>query len=76
MKIQCRDDNNEWHLRSGKNYSINQVAKFFNHKTILIPERRGERFTSEEFVSQTNKVLKWEPIQHLESWIENIINEQ
>jgi UDP-glucose 4-epimerase len=76
LKIQCRDDNNEWHLRSGKNYSINQVAKFFNHKTILISERRGERFTSEEFVSQTNKVLKWEPIQHLESWIENIINEQ
>lgn len=62
--------NKEWHLRSGKNVSIIDVANMYEKgKWHLIPERRGERFTSEEFSSDTNKVLQWEPEMNLHLWI-------
>ena len=62
--------NKEWHLRSGKNVSIIDVANMYEKgKWHLIPERRGERFTSEEFPSDTNKVLQWEPEMNLSLWI-------
>lgn len=62
--------NKEWHLRSGKNVSIIDVANMYEKgKWHLIPERRGERFTSEEFPSDTNKVLQWEPEMNLRLWI-------
>ena len=65
--------NKEWHLRSGKNVSIIEVANMYDHgKWQLIPERRGERFTSEEFPSDTNEVLKWEPKESLEKWINSV----
>ena len=63
--------NKEWHLRSGKNVSIIEVANMYeNGKWHLIPERRGERFTSEEYPSDTNEVLGWEPQESLEKWID------
>lgn len=62
--------NKEWHLRSGKNVSIIDVANMYEKgKWELIPERRGERFTSEEFPSDTNEVLGWEPEMSLQLWI-------
>ena len=38
----------------------------------FIPERRGERFTSEEFDSDTEKLLKWTPKKKLKDWIQKI----
>jgi UDP-glucose 4-epimerase len=67
--------NHEWHLRSGINYSIIEVAEFFTKNWIFINERKGERFTSEEFKSDTNKILGWMPKHTLKNWINNIINE-
>ena len=67
--------NHEWHLRSGINYSIIEVAEFFTKNWIFINERKGERFTSEEFKSDTNKILGWMPKYTLKNWINNIINE-
>ena len=65
--------NKEWHLRSGVNISIIEVANLYERgKWHLIPERRGERFTSEEFPSDTNKVLDWYPEVTLEEWIESV----
>ena len=65
--------NKEWHLRSGKNVSIIEVANMYDYgKWHLIPERRGERFTSEEFPSDTNEVLNWEPEESLEKWIDSV----
>jgi UDP-glucose 4-epimerase len=72
-KAACIGMNKEWHLRSGKNVSIIDVANLYNKGDWhLIPERRGERFTSEEFPSDTNEVLQWEPQESLEEWIESI----
>ena len=61
----------EWYLRSGKNISIIEVAKMFG-KYKLIPERRGERFTSEEFESDTERLLNWKPKKKLTDWIQKI----
>ena len=38
----------------------------------LIPMRRGERFTSEEFESDTEKRLGWKPTHKLEKWIKYV----
>jgi UDP-glucose 4-epimerase len=68
--------NKEWHLRSGKNISIIDVANMYSYgKWHLIPERKGERFKSEEFSSDTNKILDWEPEESLDAWI-NIIKKK
>ena len=64
--------NREWMLRSGKNVEIIDVAKMFGGDYKLIPERRGERFTSEEFYSDTNEVLNWKPENNLEDWIKSV----
>jgi UDP-glucose 4-epimerase len=65
--------NREWHLRSGKNEKIIDVAKMFSGDNWeLVPERRGERFTSEEFYSDTEEVLGWKPEKSLKSWIEKV----
>jgi len=61
--------NNEWHLRSGKNVTMIELAEMFGEWT-FIGERRGERFTSEEFTSDTEKLLNWKPVVNLVDWVE------
>ena len=68
IKASQRMDNKEWHLRSGVNVSIIDVAEMFGEWE-LIPERRGERFTSEEFPSDTELKLNWKPEYNLQEWI-------
>lgn len=68
VKASERMDNKEWHLRSGVNVSIIDVAEMFGEWE-LIPERRGERFTSEEFPSDTEVKLNWKPEYNLQDWI-------
>ena len=63
--------NREWMLRSGVNYKIIDVAKMFTDNIIMLPERRGERFTSEEFYNDTEEVLGWKPKHKLEDYIKN-----
>jgi UDP-glucose 4-epimerase len=53
--------NREWMLRSGVSHNIIDVAKMFTDNIIMLPERRGERFTSEEFYNDTEEVLGWKP---------------
>ena len=67
--------NNEWHLRSGKNVTIIELAEMFGDWT-LIEERRGERFTSEEFYSDTEELLEWKPLIGIEKWIQTIKKNQ
>ena len=63
--------NHEWHLRSGQNTTIIELAEMFSEWE-FIDERRGERFTSEIFESDTEKLLKWNPKCDLSEWIQNI----
>lgn len=71
IAIENKNLNHEWHLRSGKNTTIIELAEMFGEWE-LISERRGERFTSLEFESDTNSLLKWEPIYRLSEWVQKI----
>jgi UDP-glucose 4-epimerase len=62
----------EWHLRSGINMTILDVARMFSDNYILIPARKGERFASQTFESDTKDLLKWSPLCNLNSWIDSI----
>jgi len=68
--------NSEFHLGSGKNYSIIEVAKMFKRKYKLVSERPGERFYS---LSKSNKAkiqLKYRIKNDLKSYISNFINKK
>lgn len=65
--------NYEWYLRSDKNISIIELAEKFGDWE-FIDERRGERFTSEMFTSDTHLKLKWNPKESLDEWIEKVKN--
>ena len=68
-----RNDNYEWYLRSGRNVTMIDLAEMYGDWEI-IPERRGERFTSEYFESDTEEKLRWKPVHSLTEWINNIKN--
>lgn len=68
IKAASQHLNKEWHLRSGINVSIVEVAEMFGEWE-FVPERRGERFTSEEFPSDTEEKLNWKPQYNLKDWI-------
>jgi UDP-glucose 4-epimerase len=61
----------EWHLRSNKNISIIELAEKFGEWD-FIKERKGERFTSEMFNSDTNIKLNWNPQESLNDWVKNV----
>ncbi len=68
--------NSEFHLGSGKNYSIIEVAQMFKSKYKLVSERPGERFYS---LSKSNKAkiqLKYRIKNDLKSYITNFINKK
>lgn len=66
--------NHEWHLRSGINVTMIELADMFDVEYSFIPERRGERFTSEDFPSDTNERLGWYPQESLQEWITQVTN--
>jgi UDP-glucose 4-epimerase len=72
IKVFGKELNYEWHLRSGKNVTILEVANMFGSEYKIVPARRGERFTSQEFPSDTEILLDWKPVHSLEDWIGNI----
>lgn len=69
-----QDANHEWHLRSGINVTMIELADMFDVEYAFIPERRGERFTSEDFPSDTNERLGWTPQENLQEWITFVTN--
>lgn len=62
----------EWHLRSGKNTTIIEVARMFSDDYVLVPARKGERFESQTFESDTERMLEWFPVYNLSTWINSI----
>ena len=66
--------NHEWHLRSGVERTIIEVADMFGEWK-LIPERRGERLNSMHIETDTERKLQWKPVKELEKWIFSVINE-
>lgn len=73
IKATEKNLNGEWHLRSGKAYSILEVAEMFNCDYTMIPERRGERKEAVEIPTDTNDKLEWSPTVSLDQYIKNKI---
>tara|TARA_B100000989_G_scaffold294698_1_gene274283 strand:- start:396 stop:1265 length:870 start_codon:yes stop_codon:yes gene_type:complete len=68
--------NSEFHLGSGKNYSIIEVAKMFRSKYKLVSERPGERFYSLSKSNKAKKHLNYRIKNDLKSYISNFINKK
>lgn len=68
IKASYINQNGEWHLRSGVNITIAEVAEMFGEWE-LIPKRRGERETSMEFTNDTEVKLNWKPQYNLKDYI-------
>ena len=68
--------NSEFHLGSGKNYSIIEVAKMFKSKYKLVSERPGERFYSLSKSNKAKKHLNYRIKNDLKSYISNFINKK
>ncbi len=65
-------DGDGYFIRTGKQYSIIEVAKMFNHEFKIIGFRKGDRIES----SGNNKkiiAIGWEPCIKLEEYIETLI---
>ena len=66
--------NQEYQLASGKLYTIIQVAKMFNTKIKVIPQRPGERFSSKrDNLSKSKKELNFKIKYNLKKYIQDFI---
>ena len=57
-----------YNLGSGINFSINEVAKMFNHDFIYIDKREGDAKETLADISKTKKDLGWQPKIQLIKW--------
>jgi UDP-glucose 4-epimerase len=73
MKVCQINRNGEFYLRYGENFKIIDVARKFGTTIEFIQERPGERFTSEDFESNTEHLLKWKANINLYQYIEDFI---
>jgi len=66
--------NQEYQLASGKLYTIMQVAKMFESKIKVIPQRPGERFSSKrDNLSKSKKELNFKIKYNLKKYIQDFI---
>ena len=70
-----KSKNSEFHIGSGKNYSILEIAKLFNTKIKLLKERPGERFTSLSNSNKAKKILGYKPKHNLKRYIRSFVKE-
>tara|TARA_Y100000593_G_scaffold82678_1_gene155460 strand:+ start:56 stop:910 length:855 start_codon:yes stop_codon:yes gene_type:complete len=65
----------EFEFGTGKNYSINEVAKMFNHETTYISARPGEYDVTLCDYSKAKKYLGYEPVGNLQNYVDNFIKD-
>jgi UDP-glucose 4-epimerase len=63
-------------ITNKKSYTINQVAKFFATKSILLPARKGERYASAlSNIGQSSKIFRYFGDLQLKDYIKNFIKQ-
>lgn len=65
-----------YNLGTGKNHSINELAALYETKTVFIPARPGEAWTTLADISKTKEQLEWSPQHSLEEYVQNWIKEK
>ena len=76
--IRCNGKNNKaeyYELGTGKNYSINEVASLFNHRTKYIPARPGEYDITLCDYSKAKNGIGYTPKGNLENYINQWLGE-
>ena len=63
-----------YNLGTGRNYSINELVKFFGCASVNIPERPGEARLSIADITKTKQELDWEPTHSLRQYIKDFLN--
>ena len=58
-----------YNVGTGNNYSINQIARMFDHETVHIAPRPGETRLSLANNQKLRKTFGWEPSMKLEDWL-------
>ena len=58
-----------YNVGTGNNYSINQIARMFDHETVNIAPRPGEVRVSLANNQKLRNTFGWEPTMKLEEWI-------
>ncbi len=67
--------NSEWFFRTGKTYSIIEIANQFGDWK-FIEKRKGERLKAEQFNTDTNRKLDWKAKHKLIDWINEVKGKQ
>ena len=60
-------------IGSGKNYSVNEVAKMIDSKHVYIPPRPGESKATLADVTKAKKLLGWSPKTSLDKWLKGVL---
>ena len=58
-----------YNVGTGNNYSINQIARMFDHETVNITPRPGEARVSLANNQKLRKTFGWSPTMKLEDWL-------
>jgi len=58
-----------YNVGTGTNYSVNQIARMFDHKTVNIAPRLGEARVSLANNQKLRKTFGWEPSMKVEDWL-------
>ena len=61
-----------YQLGTGKNYSINELAKMFSSNIEYIPKRPGEAWTTLADIKDANEILGWSPSVSLEEYVKEL----
>jgi len=63
-----------WELGTGKNYSINEVARMFKAKVVHLPDVKGNYRETIRINNDAIERLGWQPTDQLEQYIKNLQN--
>jgi len=63
-----------WELGTGKNYSINEVARMFNKEVVHLPDVKGNYRETIRINNDAIDRLGWQPTDQLEQYIKNLQN--
>ena len=69
-----KSKNKEYMIGTNKRYSVKEIAKMFESKIKMIPERPGERFDSLRIKNSTFKDLNFKPKKSIKKYIKDYIN--
>jgi UDP-glucose 4-epimerase len=75
IRIAESDEKHEdaWELGTGKNYSINEVARMFNTEVVYLPDVKGNYRETIRVNNDAIERLGWQPTDKLKQYINSLL---